>query len=138
MEACYACVVRCKKVVEVKEPSLTVDPAYGGPEYETLASLGSTCGVEDLKAIAKGNELCGAYTLDTISAGVAVAWHHIADLLIDHLHAILAPAVISKRLDGPIQRGTRILLPARSPYLGVLHDIHRHRHRIDLRRPTSP
>ncbi len=74
MEACYACVVRCKKVVEINEPSLTVDPAYGGPEYETLGSLGSTCGVEDLKAIAKGHELCGTYTLDTISTGVVIAF----------------------------------------------------------------
>lgn len=73
MDACFGCPVRCKKVVEVKEP-YSVDPAYGGPEYETLAALGSNCGVEDLKAIAKGNELCGAYSLDTISTGGVIAF----------------------------------------------------------------
>ncbi len=73
MDACFACTVRCKKVVQVKEP-YSVDPAYGGPEYETLASLGSNCGVDNLEAIAKANELCGAYSLDTISTGAAIAF----------------------------------------------------------------
>jgi aldehyde:ferredoxin oxidoreductase len=51
-----------------------VDRAYGGPEYETLGALGSTCGIDDLTAIAKGNELCNAYSLDTISTGVTIAF----------------------------------------------------------------
>jgi aldehyde:ferredoxin oxidoreductase len=73
MDACYACSVRCKKVVKVDKP-YKVDPDYGGPEYETLASLGSNCGIEDLPAIAKGNELCNAYSLDTISTGEVIAF----------------------------------------------------------------
>jgi len=73
MESCYACSVRCKKVVKVDEPYL-VDPAYGGPEYETLAVLGSNCGISDLKAIAKGNELCNSYSIDTISTGATIAF----------------------------------------------------------------
>ncbi len=74
MEGCYACVVRCKKMVKVDEPNMKIDPEYGGPEYETLAALGSTCGVDDLKAICKGNELCGAYSLDTISTGTSLGF----------------------------------------------------------------
>ena len=73
MEGCFACPVRCKKIVEFQEP-YPVDRAYGGPEYETLAALGSTCGIDDLHAIAKGNELCNAYSLDTISTGVSIAF----------------------------------------------------------------
>ncbi len=73
MDACFGCPVRCKKKVQVSEP-YPVDPAYGGPEYETLAALGSNCGIDDLKAIAKGNELCGAYSLDTISVGNVIAF----------------------------------------------------------------
>jgi len=73
MEGCYACPVRCKKVVKVDEP-YSVDANYGGPEYETLAMIGSNCGISDLKAIAKGNELCGAYSLDTISTGSVIAF----------------------------------------------------------------
>lgn len=73
MEGCFACPVRCKKVVALNQP-YHVDPAYGGPEYETIGALGSACGVDDLKAISKGNELCNAYSLDTISTGLSIAF----------------------------------------------------------------
>ena len=73
-KGCYACPIRCKRVVEVDEPNLKVDPAYGGPEYETITSLGSICGISDLKYIAKANELCNKYTMDTISAGMVIAF----------------------------------------------------------------
>lgn len=71
--SCYACPVRCKRTVSVAEP-YQVDPVYGGPEYETLASFGSNCGIDDLVAIAKANELCNAHGLDTISTGATVAF----------------------------------------------------------------
>jgi len=71
--SCYACPVRCKREVSVSEP-YQVDSVYGGPEYETLASFGSSCGIDDLAAIAKANELCNAHGLDTISAGAVVAF----------------------------------------------------------------
>jgi aldehyde:ferredoxin oxidoreductase len=73
MEGCYACPLRCKKVVQFDEP-YHVDAAYGGPEYETLAALGSDCGIGNLKAIAKGNERCNACSLDTISTGGVIAF----------------------------------------------------------------
>lgn len=73
MEGCFACPVRCKKVVELHEP-YQVDRAYGGPEYETLGALGSACGIDDLHALAKGAELCNAYSLDSISTGVSIAF----------------------------------------------------------------
>ncbi len=73
MEACWACAVRCKKVVEMESP-YHVDPAYGGPEYESVAALGSCCGVDDIVAVSKATELCNAYSLDTISTGVMIAF----------------------------------------------------------------
>lgn len=73
MDGCYACHIRCKKVVEFQEP-YSLDSAYGGPEYETMASLGSDCGVDDVRAICKGNEICNANSLDTISAGSTIAF----------------------------------------------------------------
>jgi aldehyde:ferredoxin oxidoreductase len=75
-DTCYGCAVRCKRVVEVKPGvgKYTVDPAFGGPEYETVATLGSYCGIGDLVAVAKGNELCNDYGLDTIGAGAAIAF----------------------------------------------------------------
>lgn len=72
-DTCYACAVRCKRVVELEGP-YQVDPLYGGPEYETLAALGSYCGVDDLAAVCKANELCNMYGMDTISCGGTVAW----------------------------------------------------------------
>lgn len=73
MDGCYACPVRCKKVVKMGEP-YNVDAAYGGPEYETIAALGSNCGVGDVEKIVKANERCGAYSLDTISTGSTIAF----------------------------------------------------------------
>ena len=73
-KGCYACPIRCKRVVEINEPNLKVDPAYGGPEYETITSLGSICGISDLKYIAKANELCNKFTMDTISTGMVIAF----------------------------------------------------------------
>ena len=73
-DTCYACVVRCKRVVEITEGPYTVDPLYGGPEYETLATFGSYCAVSDLAAVAKANEISNMYGLDTITAGATIAW----------------------------------------------------------------
>jgi aldehyde:ferredoxin oxidoreductase len=73
-DTCYACVVRCKRVVEVTEGPFQVDPHYGGPEYETLATFGSYCGISDLAAVARANQLCNMYGLDTISTGATIAW----------------------------------------------------------------
>ncbi|MBA3530612.1 MAG: aldehyde ferredoxin oxidoreductase family protein, partial [Ardenticatenales bacterium] len=74
-DTCYACVVRCKRVVQVeKEGNIWVAPELGGPEYETLATFGSYCEVSDLAAIARANALCNDYGLDTISCGATIAW----------------------------------------------------------------
>ena len=73
MEACWACSVRCKKVVKMETP-YQIDPKYGGIEYESTAALGSSCGVDDLALISKTNERCNALGLDTISLGATVAW----------------------------------------------------------------
>ncbi len=73
-DTCYACVVRCKRVVETEWQGHEVEPRYGGPEYETLATLGSYCGINDLDAIAYANQLCNMYGMDTISCGATVAF----------------------------------------------------------------
>lgn len=73
-DTCFACPVHCKRVVEVGGEKYEVREVYGGPEYETVGSLGSMCAVSDLAAIAYANQLCNAYGLDTISVGVTIAW----------------------------------------------------------------
>ena len=93
MESCFACSVRCKKVVQVEKRQedagttrkgvqiavdpkgrWRIDPMYGGPEYESLAALGPSVGVDDLIAVLKGNELCNMLAMDTISTGATIAW----------------------------------------------------------------
>ena len=73
-DTCYACVVRCKRVVEIKEGAYKVDPKYGGPEYETLGTFGSYCDVNNLAAISVANQMCNEYAVDTIAAGATIAF----------------------------------------------------------------
>ncbi len=68
--SCYACAVRCKREVRLDGQV----SAYGGPEYETLDSLGPNCGIGDLHALARANELCNRYLLDSISTGSTIAF----------------------------------------------------------------
>jgi len=72
--SCYACPISCKRVVDLKDGDFVVDGNYGGPEYETIGAFGSNCGIDDLRAIAKANEICNAYGVDTISVGMAVSF----------------------------------------------------------------
>ncbi len=69
---CYACAIACKREVDV--PELGVVAKYGGPEYETIGAGGSACGIGDLKTVAKFNQICAEYVLDTISVGMTVAF----------------------------------------------------------------
>ncbi len=73
-ETCRGCPVRCKRQVRTSFAGRDVVPAFGGPEYETLAAFGSLCLNQDLEAIALANQLCNDYGLDTISAGVAIGF----------------------------------------------------------------
>ncbi len=65
---CESCVFGCHRYTEWK------DGFSGGPEYETLASLGCGLCIGDTEAVLKGNELCNIYGLDTISTGGVIQW----------------------------------------------------------------
>lgn len=71
---CTACTIRCKRVVEAVGEPFAVRPVYGGPEYETLGMFGSGCGIADLPTVARANQLCNAFGMDTISCGATIAW----------------------------------------------------------------
>jgi aldehyde:ferredoxin oxidoreductase len=75
-DTCQSCPVTCKQVFENKDkdPQRSLDPVYGGAEYEAMAALGSCCGVSDNLAVLKANELANAYGLDAISTGVSIAF----------------------------------------------------------------
>ncbi|MBM3143570.1 MAG: aldehyde ferredoxin oxidoreductase family protein [Chloroflexi bacterium] len=73
-DTCYACVVRCKRTVEISDEQYKVNPRYGGPEYETLGTFGSYCGIDDLAAVCLANEICNQYGVDTIACGATIAF----------------------------------------------------------------
>jgi aldehyde:ferredoxin oxidoreductase len=74
MEGCFNCPIRCKKRIHDIHGRWHADSAYGGAEYETLASFGSNLLIEDLEAICKAHELCNRYGIDTISTGATIAF----------------------------------------------------------------
>lgn len=71
---CYACSVKCKRRVFSDDPRYPLNPKWGGPEYETIAALGSMVGNDNIKAVARGNQLCNLYGMDTISIGNVIAF----------------------------------------------------------------
>lgn len=73
-DGCYACPIRCKRGVSLSHSKYGLDPAYGGPEYEAMVALGTNLNILDLKAIAKANEICNRYCMDSISAGMTIAF----------------------------------------------------------------
>ena len=70
-KACYGCPIACGRLTKIDEPPYVGEGE--GPEYETIASLGSACGVGNLAAITYANYLCNRLGLDTISTGVTIA-----------------------------------------------------------------
>jgi|Deesub1362A_J573_1020465.scaffolds.fasta_scaffold01744_3 aldehyde:ferredoxin oxidoreductase len=69
---CYACPIACGKYSVIEEGKFR-GTEVEGPEYETLYALGSLCGIEDVEAVIKGNELCDRFGMDTMTAGNVVA-----------------------------------------------------------------
>ena len=57
-----------------KPKKYIIDLRHGGAEFETLGTLGSQLGIDDLPAIARGSQICGLVGMDTISAGGAIAF----------------------------------------------------------------
>jgi aldehyde:ferredoxin oxidoreductase len=68
---CWRCPISCGRLTSVD------DEKYAGkgegPEYETIASLGSACALDNLAALTKANYLCNELGLDTISTGLTIA-----------------------------------------------------------------
>jgi aldehyde:ferredoxin oxidoreductase len=68
---CYRCPISCGRLTEVPD-----GPYKGkgeGPEYETISSLGTGCGVSNLAALTKANYLCNEFGMDTITTGMTIA-----------------------------------------------------------------
>ena len=70
---CFACAVACRKKVKAETPYKVTD-RLGGPEFETLSLLGTNLDITDPVAVAKANELCNNYGIDTIAMGGIAAY----------------------------------------------------------------
>jgi aldehyde:ferredoxin oxidoreductase len=66
-KGCYACIVQCGRVHEFDGES------GEGPEYEPDWAFGADCGIDDLKAVARANNICNEYGLDAISTPTTIA-----------------------------------------------------------------
>jgi aldehyde:ferredoxin oxidoreductase len=68
---CHGCLVACGRQVTLRDTKYGLETVYG-PEYETVAMLGSMLLVSDLPGVAYAGHLCDLHGMDTISAGSAV------------------------------------------------------------------
>jgi aldehyde:ferredoxin oxidoreductase len=71
---CWSCAVKCKRRVALDDEKYPLNPKWGGPEYETIAAFGSMIGNDNLPAVARGNQLCNLYGMDTITMGNLTAF----------------------------------------------------------------
>lgn len=67
------CPVKCSKMFGVKDGDWE-GALSEGPDYETVYSFGSCCGVYDLAPIIHADSICDMLGMDTISAGVSIAF----------------------------------------------------------------
>jgi aldehyde:ferredoxin oxidoreductase len=69
--SCFGCPCHCRP--EYKLPDSKVGERHVGLEYETVALLGSNCGISDYVAVIKSNDICNALGMDAMSAGSTIA-----------------------------------------------------------------
>ena len=67
--ACHKCIIACGR--ETRSPAFS-DEKVDGPEYETIAALGSLLMLFDLEAVIHAGHLCNLYGMDVISLGVTI------------------------------------------------------------------
>jgi aldehyde:ferredoxin oxidoreductase len=69
--ACSGCPIGCGRVI--KDFSSEIK-RVDGPEYETVAAFGPLCMNFDIDSIVKANHFCNLHGIDSISAGVSIAF----------------------------------------------------------------
>lgn len=69
--ACRMCPIGCGRIVEIKEGPYAMSGK--GPEFETAAGFGPLCMNDNIEVVAKANDICNRYGMDTISTSMAIA-----------------------------------------------------------------
>jgi len=72
-KACFGCWMNCGKYSRARIPGKP-DAYLEGPEYETIALCGGSCGMTDIHHVAYANYLCDNLGLDTMSGGNIVGF----------------------------------------------------------------
>ena len=70
-EACFSCPFGCSKRSRIKDPEYP--STAKGPEHESMALLGSNCGLGDMEDICRANYLCNELGMDTITTGTMIS-----------------------------------------------------------------
>jgi aldehyde:ferredoxin oxidoreductase len=70
-DACAGCPIGCGRVIKDFSPEIR---RVDGPEYETVAAFGPLCMNFDIDSIVRANHFCNLHGIDSISAGVSIAF----------------------------------------------------------------
>ena len=71
-KSCFSCPIACGKWTRFDFGGRSYE--FEGPEYESIALLGSNCGNDTIENVAYLSYLCDEYGLDTISAGNVIGF----------------------------------------------------------------
>lgn len=71
-ESCFSCPIACGRITRIVLDGTPVE--VKGPEYESMAALGSQCWNNDMETLIKANHLCNSLGMDTISTGGVIAF----------------------------------------------------------------
>jgi len=70
---CSGCVIHCHRHTEV-EHGKYAGTCSGGPQLATVTRGGPNCGIGNVEAVFKYNELCNDLGLDSVSTGSSIGW----------------------------------------------------------------
>ncbi|MHA2474032.1 MAG: aldehyde ferredoxin oxidoreductase family protein [Promethearchaeota archaeon] len=70
--SCFMCPIACGKRTAITLPN-GEELIMEGPEFETVGSLGSNCGISDWEVLLKATRVCDIYGMDTMNAGFCVS-----------------------------------------------------------------
>lgn len=73
-ETCWRCPLACEGILKEGTGEYKYVAGVRRPEYETQGAFGTLCLNNNTESIAMVNDICNRYSLDTISAGCAIAF----------------------------------------------------------------
>jgi len=70
---CSGCIINCHRYTAV-DTGKYAGSYSGGPQLSTVGRVGPNCGIANVEAVFKFNELCDDLGLDSVSTGSSIAW----------------------------------------------------------------